>query len=89
MKNMKIMLLSVAAVMSLASCNNQPSKSQGPVKDPNEVSVFVLSGQSNMEGNTAFESTERVNNQEVKHDLVAEAFEEMNLDDPELLTSNI
>ena len=88
MKNMKIMLLSVAAVMSLVSCGSNQSKSQGPAKDPKEVSVFVLSGQSNMEGNTSFEETKRENNVEVKHDLVAEAFEEMNLDDPELLTTD-
>ena len=59
------MFLSVAALMSLVACNNQPSSKKDDAsskvpetsvkqKDPNEVSVFVLTGQSNMEGNTRF-----------------------------------
>ena len=47
------MLLSVAAIMSLTACGSNRSKSQGPERDPNEVSVFLLSGQSNMEGNSS------------------------------------
>ena len=64
MKSRKIMFLSVAAIMSLVACNNQPSSkkegasSKQPTtsvkqKDPNEVSVFLLSGQSNMQGNSS------------------------------------
>ena len=63
MKSRKIMFLSVAAIMSLVACNNQPNSKKDDAsskvpetsvkqKDPNEVSVFVLSGQSNMEGQT-------------------------------------
>ena len=64
MKSRKIMFLSVAAIMSLVACSNQPSsKKEGASsnqpttsvkqKDPNEVSVFLLSGQSNMQGNSS------------------------------------
>ena len=66
MKSRKIMFLSVAAIMSLAACTPaQPSKSEPKgesskepttsivEKDPNEVSVFLLSGQSNMQGNSS------------------------------------
>ena len=64
------MFLSVAAIMSLVACNgnNQPSSKSAPKeesssmapttsvkeKDPNEVSVFVMTGQSNMEGKSRF-----------------------------------
>ena len=46
----KFLLMSAALLsMSLTACGgNRPSK------DPNEVSVFLLSGQSNMEGNSKF-----------------------------------
>ena len=52
MMKSKLMLLSVAFMaMTVTGCNNQQSKE--PEKDPNEVSVFLLSGQSNMEGNSS------------------------------------
>ena len=59
MKNFKkTMLLSVAFLaMSVTGCGESggksASQSQGPKKDPNEVSVFLLSGQSNMQGNSS------------------------------------
>ena len=61
MKIRKVMFLSVAALMSLVACNgNQANKSSKPEggtsvqeKDPNAVSVFLLSGQSNMQGNSS------------------------------------
>ena len=51
MKQLKnLMLCSVAFLaMSVSGCNNN----KGPQRDPNEVSVFLLSGQSNMEGNSS------------------------------------
>ena len=49
-----MMFLSVAVLLSLTACNGgNQNKSQEPVKDENEVSVFLLSGQSNMQGNTS------------------------------------
>ena len=78
-------LMSLSALlfaMGLASCTPPVAASSKPAatseKDENEVSVFVLSGQSNMEGNTSFKSGNT--------DLVAQAFEEMGLTDPEILT---
>ena len=84
MKSRKIMFLSVAALMSLAACSPaQPSKSKpkddassnGPTtsvktKDPNEVSVFLLSGQSNMQGNSSCSETN-----------LKQAFEDLGFDD--------
>ena len=55
----KLLLLSVGFLaMAVTGCNNnnQPT-SQGPQKDPNEVSVFLLSGQSNMQGNSSSSAT--------------------------------
>ena len=55
----KLLLLSVGFLaMAVTGCNNnnQPT-SQGPQKDPNEVSVFLLSGQSNMQGNSSCSAT--------------------------------
>ena len=55
MKNFKkLLLLSVGFLaMAVTGCNNNQPTSQGPQKDPNEVSVFLLSGQSNMQGNSS------------------------------------
>ena len=68
--------------MGLASCTPPVTASSKPAatseKDENEVSVFVLSGQSNMEGNTSFKNGDT--------DLVAEAFKEMGLTDSNILT---
>ena len=63
--------------------NSQPSSepessSAGPVVPDNAVNVFVLSGQSNMEGNTSFSSGGT--------DLVAQAFQQLGLSDPETCT---
>ena len=81
----KLMSLTLAALaMGLTACANTPAtsskapESSEPEEDPNAVSVFVLSGQSNMEGNTSFKSGST--------DLIAQAFEEMGLEDPEVLT---
>ena len=53
MKQLKnLMLCSVAFLaMTVSGCNNNNNKK--PERDPNEVSVFLLSGQSNMEGNSS------------------------------------
>lgn len=60
MKKLKnLLLLSVGFLaMTMAGCNQQgePS-SKEPEKDPNEVSVFLLSGQSNMQGNSSCSAT--------------------------------
>ena len=58
MKNRKLIFLS-AVLLSLAACShNTPSSKQEsiipPEPDPVGPSVFVLTGQSNMEGNTRF-----------------------------------
>ncbi|MBR3674665.1 MAG: hypothetical protein IKN69_00770 [Bacilli bacterium] len=82
--NKLVSLSSLLFMMALASCGNTPAtsskapESSEPEEDPNAVSVFVLSGQSNMEGNTSFKSGST--------DLIAQAFEEMGLEDPEILT---
>ena len=59
MKNLKkTMLLSVAFLaMSVTGCNRGGETSKEPEKDPNEVSVFLLSGQSNMQGNSSCSAT--------------------------------
>ena len=69
----KFMFLSIAALLLTACGNaNQPSSqpAPGPQKDPNEVSVFLLSGQSNMQGNS---SSSEAN--------LKTAFEELGFDD--------
>ncbi|MBR6866061.1 MAG: hypothetical protein IKM80_02320, partial [Bacilli bacterium] len=82
--NKLVSLSSLLFMMALASCGNTPAtsskapESSEPEEDPNAVSVFVLSGQSNMEGNTSFKSGST--------DLIAQAFEEMGLEDSEILT---
>ena len=60
MKNFrKSILLGVAFLaMSVTGCNNNAEPtSKEPEKDPNEVSVFLLSGQSNMQGNSSSSAT--------------------------------
>ncbi len=68
------MFLSIAALLLTACGGNssQPTSqpAPGPQKDPNEVSVFLLSGQSNMQGNT---SSSEAN--------LKTAFEDLGLDD--------
>ena len=58
MKNFrKSILLGVAFLaMNIAGCNKEGG-SKEPEKDPNEVSVFLLSGQSNMQGNSSCSAT--------------------------------
>ena len=85
MQKRKIMFLSVAAIMSLVACSSStPSNKSSekeesvsvapttsvPQKDPNEVSVFLLSGQSNMQGNSSCSETNLRN-----------AFNDLGLDD--------
>ena len=58
MKMKKIMFLSTIALLSLTACGSHSSQeSEEPQKDPNEVSVFILSGQSNMQGNSSSSET--------------------------------
>ena len=58
MKMKKIMFLSTIALLSLTACGSHSSQeSEEPQKDPNEVSVFLLSGQSNMQGNSSSSET--------------------------------
>ena len=62
MKKKCLLLLSTIAMLALSACNsgghsNEESKSEAPQKDPNEVSVFLLSGQSNMQGNSSCSET--------------------------------
>ena len=66
MKQLKqLMLCSVAFLaMTVTGCNNNKE----PERDPNEVSVFLLSGQSNMEGNSGISG-------------LSTAFTELGLDD--------
>ena len=54
MKHFKhLMLCGVGFLaMSATACNNGGNGGGGKQKDPNEVSVFLLSGQSNMQGNS-------------------------------------
>ncbi len=66
----KIMFLSVAALMSLTACNGGSGGNQEPPVDENEVSVFVLSGQSNMQGNSSCSETN-----------LKQAFQDLGFDD--------
>ena len=68
----KLMLLSVAFLsMTVTGCgNNGGNESKEPEKDPNEVSVFLLSGQSNMQGNSSCSATN-----------LKKAFEDLGFDD--------
>ena len=47
MKMKKLLFLGATALLSLVACNGSNAKEEGPL-------VFVLTGQSNMEGNTRF-----------------------------------
>ena len=75
----KFMLFSVAFLaMAVTGCggNNseEESSSKGPERDPNEVSVFLLSGQSNMQGNSSCSAT---NLQNAFNDLGLTDYEEV------------
>ena len=78
MKNFKkLMLLSVGFLaMTVTGCNNNGGGqgSKEPEKDPNEVSVFLLSGQSNMQGNS---SCSKANLEKAFQDLGLEDYEEV------------
>ncbi len=82
-------VLSIAAFLTaaaaLASCGAPAAESKAPASEPEPeeeiVNVFVLSGQSNMEGNTSFKDGNT--------DLVAQAFEELGLEDPEVCYDGI
>ena len=68
------MFLSIAALL-LTACGNATNESSSkpapvPEKDPNEVSVFLLSGQSNMQGNSSCSET-----------YLKQAFEDLGFDD--------
>ena len=74
--NKKFIFLGIAALLLTACGSNQSSNKPssqpdpGPQKDPNEVSVFLLSGQSNMQGNS---SSSEAN--------LKQAFEDLGFDD--------
>ena len=76
MKQLKnLMLCSVAFLaMTVSGCNNNNNKK--PERDPNEVSVFLLSGQSNMEGNSGIAG-------------LADAFNELGFNDYEEVSAGI
>ncbi len=81
------MFLSIAALL-LTACNggNDTPKSSEvslPPVDNNEVSVFLLSGQSNMQGNSSPEGDVREGSTTVHHNFLAEAFDELGFDDYE------
>ena len=77
----KIKVLSCAGILAtllLVGCKDDkptPSPNHGPSPEPTEeiANIFVLSGQSNMEGNTSFESG--------SNDYLADAFTELGLSD--------
>ena len=92
MKMNKLALLTSLFCLSMTACtggNNsinttEPQKSEPSSVEPepdNRVNVFVLSGQSNMEGNSSFKSGDT--------DLLAQAFEKLGLDDPEVCYEGI
>ena len=80
----KLLIMSTAFLgMCLSACNgggNNNNSSEEPAPD-NEVSVFVLSGQSNMEGNTSFKNGNT--------DLIAQVFTKMGYEDPEVCYDGI
>ena len=81
MKKNSLLLLSILASFSLSACgqaeaskplspDSAPSSSEE--EGPKPINVFVLSGQSNMEGNTQFDDG---------HGYLADALEELGIDD--------
>ena len=83
----KFMLLSVAALLSLAACggnNPGPASEEIPPENENEVSVFLLSGQSNMQGNS---SSSESNLKQAFQDLGFDDFDDVYDGMPEVQTS--
>ena len=80
MKSLKKILIMSAAFLglSLTACGGHNSEEE---VDENEVNVFVLSGQSNMEGNTSYKDGNT--------DLIANAFRSMGYDDPQVCYDGI
>lgn len=79
MKFKKFLLMSTALLsLTITGCNGgqngNGSSNVGPQRDPNEVSVFLLSGQSNMEGNS---SSSEANLRQAFTDLGFEDFDEV------------
>lgn len=79
MKFKKFLLMSTALLsLTITGCNGgqngNGSSNVGPQRDPNEVSVFLLSGQSNMEGNS---SSSEANLRQAFTDLGFEDFAEV------------
>ena len=58
MKKRLLSLVSVMFLATLVSCGGGNNQSEVSIEEPvdNKVSVFVLSGQSNMEGNSYFDN---------------------------------
>ena len=81
----RFMFLSVVALLSLAACggNNAPKSEEPPVNE-NEVSVFLLSGQSNMEGNS---SSSEANLKQAFEDLGFDDFDDIKNGMPEVQSS--
>ena len=80
----KLLIMSTAFLgMALTACGGTPAgdESLEPADDPNQVNVFVLSGQSNMEGNTSFKSGNT--------DLIANVFTKLGYSDPEVCYDGI
>ena len=80
MKNLKkLLLLSVGFLaMTVTGCNNGGQTSKEPERDPNEVSVFLLSGQSNMQGNSSCSAAN-----------LSKAFEDLGFDDYETVAAGM
>ena len=84
MKSLKKLFVMSAAFLGLAltACGgNNNNNSEPEPEDENVVNVFVLSGQSNMEGNTSFKNGNT--------DLIANAFTKLGYDDPEVCYDGI
>ena len=81
----RFMFLSAVALLSLAACggNNAPKSEEPPVNE-NEVSVFLLSGQSNMEGNS---SSSEANLKQAFEDLGFDDFDDIKEGMPEVQSS--
>lgn len=85
MKNLKIFsAITFLTAGILAGCGESSTDNKQPVTPVVEeeiANIFVLCGQSNMEGNTSFKQGTT--------DLVAQAFEEMGLEDADVCTEGI
>ena len=75
-----VFLFGALSALLLTACNggsNNSNTQDEPQEDENEVSVFVLSGQSNMEGNTKWQNN------------IDTAFQELGLDDVDVVKNGM